>query len=278
MSQQPSLSLMPADVDFPRRGRIAITLGARALAPLLGLLLPAVVLLIWLAAVQQNWLPAQILPAPRSVAAAFLDLVRQGDLGGALRISVWRIAAGFAAGAGLGLLVGAALGLSRGFDIWVGPTIRALAQVPTLGWLPFLILLLGLGETLNIVLVAKASFVPMVISASRAIHAIPASAWDVARVLRLRRGTVLGCLVIPAVLPMLFTGLRHALGSAWVALIVVEMLAADAGVGYLIVWGRTLFQIDVVLAGILTIGVIGFLMDAGLRWVERRVQRWNAHA
>jgi sulfonate transport system permease protein len=116
----------------------------------------------------------------------------------------------------------------------------------------------------------------MVVSSARAIEGIPAASWDVARVLRLRRWTLLRRIVIPAILPMLFTGLRQALGNAWIALIVVEMLAADAGIGYLIVWGRTLFQIDVVLAGIVTIGVIGLAIDGGFRWIERRVGWWAA--
>jgi sulfonate transport system permease protein len=279
MTHQPGLSLRSSELRLSRRGWVGVGPTTRHLAPLAGLLVPALVLLLWQVAVQRAWLPQQILPAPQTVAATFLDLARSGDLTDALRVSLWRIAVGFAAGASAGLLVGTALGLSRRFDIWVGPTIRALAQVPTLGWLPFLILLLGLGESLNLVLIAKASFVPMVVSTSRAIQAIPQATWDVARVLRLRRRTLLLRMLIPAVLPMLFTGLRQALGNAWIALIVVEMLAADAGIGYLIVWGRTLFQIDVVLAGIATIGVIGFAMDVGLRRLERRMRRsGGAHA
>lgn len=275
MSQQ-SLLLRSQPIALPRGVMDGVQARLRPFAPMLGLLVPLLVLVFWVVATRQVWLPAQILPSPKTVAATFVDLVRGGDLADALRISLWRIGVGFTAGAAVGLVVGAGLGLSPRFDAWVGPTVRAVSQVPTLGWLPFLILLLGLGEPLNIVLIAKAAFVPMVVSSARAIEGIPTASWDVARVLRLRRWTLLRRMVIPAILPMLFTGLRQALGNAWIALIVVEMLAADAGIGYLIVWGRTLFQIDVVLAGIVTIGVIGLAIDGGFRWIERRLGWWTA--
>jgi sulfonate transport system permease protein len=277
MTHQPGLSFAPATVSLSRPGWLAVD-GRYGGRVLWALAVPGLLVALWSLAASQTWLPAQILPSPATVGATLLDLARSGDLTGALRISLWRIALGFAGGAVLGLVVGAALGLSDGFDAWVGPTVRAIAQVPTLGWLPFLILLLGLGEPLNLILIGKAAFVPMVVSTSRAIRFIPPAIWDVARVLRLRRITLLRRMVIPATLPMVFAGLRQALGNGWIALIVVEMLAGDAGVGYLIVWGRTLFQIDVVIAGMLIIGVIGFAMDAGLRAVERRLRRWDAVA
>ena len=80
---------------------------------------------------------------------------------------------------------------------------------------------------------------------------------------------------MPAALPTIFGGVRLALSSAWVALIVVEMLAATEGVGYMMVWGRTLFQVDIVIAGMIVIGVIGLAMDSALARVERYMRRWE---
>jgi sulfonate transport system permease protein len=168
-----------------------------------------------------------------------------------------------------------ALGVSATLDAYVSPTIRALAQIPTLGWLAVLILLLGLGEPLNIVLIAKSCFVPVVLNTTAAIRGVPVQYREVARTLRLRPRTVLLRLLLPATLPRLFTGVRQALGQAWIALVMVEMLADSEGVGYLITWGRTLFQIDVVLSGILVIGIIGLVLDRALAWSERRLQRWS---
>lgn len=237
--------------------------------------LPACALLAWQITAAMEWLPVQILPSPRLVLTTLGELLRGGDIAAALAISLWRIALGFAIGASCGLLLGAAIGVSQTLDDYLGPTFKALAQIPSLGWLPILILVFGLDETLKLVIIAKASFVPTVFATSQAIRNVPRQYLEAGRVLRLRRRTFLTKLLIPATLPTVFGGLRMALSSAWTALIVVEMLAATEGVGYMMVWGRTLFQIDIVIVGMLVIGVLGFAMDAGLSRIERSLRLWE---
>jgi sulfonate transport system permease protein len=238
-------------------------------------MLPALLLLAWQVTASQAWLPVQILPPPRLVAATLVDLVREGDIAAALKISLWRIAFGFSVGASWGLAFGTLLGVSQTLEDYFGPLFKALAQIPSLGWLPILILVFGLDETLKIVIIAKASFVPTVLATSQGIRNIPRQYLETGRVLRLRRRTLLFKLLIPATLPTVFGGLRLALSSAWIALIVVEMLAATEGIGYMMVWGRTLFQIDIVIVGMLVIGVFGFAMDAGLSRIEQRLRLWE---
>lgn len=245
---------------------------------LLPLALPAAVLIAWQIAASLQLLPVQILPPPSLVAATAIDLVRGGEILDGLRISVWRIGVGFAIGAGSGLAFGALLGLSRTVEDYVGPTFKLLAQIPSLGWLPILMLILGLDETLKFVLIAKASFVPTVIATSESVKQIPPQYRDVARVLQLPLQSYLRRLVLPATIPGIFGGLRTALSHAWIALIVVEMLAATEGVGYMMVWGRTLFQIDIVIVGMVVIGLIGLAMDTGLSRIERRLRLWEPTA
>lgn len=237
--------------------------------------LPALVLLVWQVTSAREWLPVQILPSPRLVLTTLGELLRGGDIASALAISLWRIALGFAIGASGGLLLGILIGVSKTLDDYLGPTVKALAQIPSLGWLPILILVFGLDETLKLVIIAKASFVPTVFATSQAIRNVPTQYLEAGRVLRLRRRTYLTKLLIPATLPTMFGGLRIALSSAWIALIVVEMLAATEGVGYMMVWGRTLFQIDIVIVGMLVIGLLGFAMDSGLSRVERALRVWE---
>lgn len=260
---------------LPRR---RLRRSGRALAKmppfLLPLLLPLVILLLWQIAAVGGWLAPQILPAPLTVAGTFLDLLRSGDIEAGLAISLRRIVTGFALGASLGLAVGIALGRSPRLEQYLGPSLRAFAQVPSLGWLPFLMLIFGLGETLNYVIIAKASFVPIALNTSVGIRNIPSHYLELARVLRLRRSTLMLRVIVPGALPTIFSGVRLALSHAWIAMVVVEMLADTAGVGYMMTWGRTLFQIDVVIVGMIVIGAIGFLMDNGLRRIERRLQRW----
>lgn len=237
--------------------------------------LPVAVLLLWQVTTAYRWLPAQILPPPAMVAATLIDLARDGEITANLRISLWRISSGFAAGVTAGLAFGTLLGMSRTLDLYLGPSFRALAQIPSLGWVPILLLIFGLDEIVKILIVAKACFVPTVVATSEGIRAVPRQYIEVAKVLRLPRRSVVFKLLAPAALPTIFSGIRLALSHAWISLITVEMLAATEGVGYMMVWGRTLFQIDIVIAGMVIIGVIGLCLDAGLARIERRLRRWT---
>jgi sulfonate transport system permease protein len=256
----------------PRRRGKAGAMFPRAALPWL---LPLGVLLLWQVATSAGWLAPQILPSPATVAATFVDLITGGDIVEGLAISLRRITVGFAIGAVTGLAAGIALGRSVRLEQYFGPSLRAIAQVPSLGWLPFLMLIFGLGETLNYVIIAKACFVPIVLNTSAGIRNLPAPYLEMARALRLRRSTMMMRVIVPGALPSVFSGVRLALSHAWIAMVVVEMLADTAGIGYLMTWGRTLFQIDVVIVGMILIGAIGFLMDSGLRHIERRLQRWR---
>lgn len=238
------------------------------------LVLPAALLVLWQIASSQGWLAPQILPAPAIVLGTFVDLMRSGEILAGLRISLWRISMGLAIGVSVGLALGILIGVSQQARAYLEPTLRALFAIPTLGWIPILILVFGIEEALKVFIVAKAVLVPIVINTAEGIRNIPASYQEVADTLRLCPSTRLFKLILPASLPTIFTGLRLAVSSAFIALIVVEMLAAAEGVGYMMTWGRTLFQIDIVIVGMIVVGVIGFGLDAGLRRVERKISRW----
>ena len=250
-------------LPLPRPSRIALPL-----------IVPALVLVAWQITAQRGLLPPQILPPPALVASTFADLIRGGDIASALQISLWRVGMGFLIGSAAGLALGAAMGMSRVIEDYCGPLFRAFAQVPSLGWVPILILIFGLDEIVKYLIIAKACFVPAAVATAQGIRNIPRQYLEVASVLRLSRRSVLIKILLPGALPTIFGGLRLALSHAWIALIVVEMLAATEGVGYMMVWGRTLFQIDIVIVGMVLIGVIGLLMDLGLTRLESRLRQW----
>jgi len=270
----PPLALVSLVKPRAKPGRRSEAL-AKLASSLLPWLLPLCLLASWQIATSAGWLAPQILPSPATVASTFVDLVIGGDMLTSLAISLRRITVGFALGAVTGLAAGIALGRSARIEQYFGPSLRAVAQVPSLGWLPFLMLIFGLGETLNYVIIAKACFIPMALNTSAGIRNLSPQHLEMAHALRLRRRTMMLRVIVPGALPSIFSGIRLALSHAWIAMVVVEMLADTAGVGYLMTWGRTLFQIDVVLVGVILIGAIGFLMDSGLRQVERRLQRWR---
>jgi len=249
---------------------------ARAAAPALWLLVfPLGVLSIWQWGSTAGWLPEQILPKPGEVLKALIEMTRSGELGTHAGISLLRVVYGFATGAVLGLVLGAAMGLSRTVDDYVGPLFTAIAQVPALAWIPLAMLLLGIGEALKVVVIAKATLVPVVMNTRAGVRNVPRGLIEVGESFRFSVWQTLRLVVLPGAVPPIFTGLRYGLTHAWIALVSVELLASSEGLGYLLVWGRQMFWLDTVLMAMLVIGVIGFVSDKLLAVVERRLQRWR---
>ena len=257
-------------------------LGSRLRAGLgrfsLGWIVPFSLLGVWTLATERGWAPPQILPQPRLVLDTIVELAKSGDLLMNYGISLGRVAAGFFVGSLLGALLGAAMGLSRSVERYVYPLFNALSQVPVLGWLPLAMMMFGIGESLKIVIIAQASLVPVAINVLSGIRRVPAQYVEVANVFEFSRGQFLRKVVLPATVPSLFVGIRYGLTLAWLSLVTVELLASSEGLGFLIVWGRQLFQLDLVLAAIISVGVVGLVLDKSLALLESRLLRWRPEA
>jgi sulfonate transport system permease protein len=236
---------------------------------------PLAILLVWYLAARFEWLPPQILPAPSMVAGTFIDLVKTGELPDNLWISLWRVLAGFALGAAGGLLLGVLMGLSPTARDYLYPTFRLIAQVPSIGWLPLLMMVVGIGESLKIILISKAAFVPIALNTYKGLQNVSTRFIEVARVYRFTRWQLLARVVFPAALPQVWNGIRYGLTHAWLALVAVELLASSEGLGFMIVYGRQLYQLDVVLAAVVVVGAIGFALDKLLALAEQRLLRWR---
>jgi sulfonate transport system permease protein len=263
----PTTTLAPARTD--------LTLSMRVRNFSLGWILPALLFALWKVAAAREWAPSQILPAPRAVGETLLEQVRSGDLFTNAGISLGRVAAGFALGAAIGLTLGIAMGLSRRVEEYLYPLFKAVSQVPVLGWLPLAMMVFGIGETLKIVIIAQASLVPVALNTMKGIRGVPRSYVDVAKVFEFSQAQLLRKVVLPAAVPSIFVGIRYGLTAAWLSLVTVELLASSEGLGFLIVWGRQLFQLDLVLAAILAVGVVGLLLDKGLALAEARLLHWR---
>jgi sulfonate transport system permease protein len=242
---------------------------------IIALLFPLALLALWSVSARFGWLPPQILPSPGEVSAALLDLARNGDLARNTGISLLRVVEGFVSGSLLGLVLGIAMGLSPKTEDYAKPLFTAFAQVPTLGWIPFLMLLVGIGEPLKILVIAKAAFVPVALNTLAGIRAVPPIYAEVGALFRFSRWQLLRKVVLPATVPPIFTGLRYGLTHAWNALVAVELLASAEGLGYLLVWGRQMFWLDTMMGAMLIIGIVGFVLDRIMATLEARLQRWR---
>ena len=250
----------------------------RAGYALTGLLLPALLLGLWQLAVVRVWLPPQILPAPARVWASLLDLYSSGDLQSALEISLGRVAWSCLIGGSSGLLLGLAMGVSRRVRAYLLPTFEVVSQFPVVGWIPLLIIFVGIDEALKISAISIAVVTPVAVNTYKGVANVPRSLLEVARVHGLRLHQVMARVVLPAALPSLFNGVRQGVMQAWLSLVFVELLASSEGIGYLMVWGRQLMQLDLVVVGMIVIGAVGLALDAVLRGLEARLVRWQRGA
>lgn len=234
---------------------------------------PLAVAALWGVASHQHWMSEQILPAPGQVWQSALEF-GSGELWGHLWISLQRLLWGLLAGIASGLLLGTWLGGSRRAQTWVLPTFVALAQIPTLAWIPLFMLFFGIGELLKLVVLIKAVVVPVTLHTLVGVRDAQPKLREAAATLRLPPHLLLRRLLLPAALPAFLAGVRLALATGWTSLLTVELLASSEGIGYLMVWGRQLFMLDLVFLCILLIGLVGALMDRGFSRLERRLLYW----
>jgi sulfonate transport system permease protein len=259
----------------PQAAAVITKKPARARPSLIGWIAPSILLLAWAVASKKEWVAPQILPAPAAVAQTLLEQVRSGELFVNFAISLGRVAGGFALGGLIGVVLGVAMGLSRRVEQYLYPLFNAVSQVPVLGWLPLAMMVFGIGESLKVVIIAHAALVPIAINTLKGIRNVPVAYLDVARSFQFSKRQLLRKVVFPASVPAVFVGVRYGLTQAWLSLVTVELLASSEGLGFLIVWGRQLFQLDLVLSAIIVVGVVGLVLDKGLEKLEARLLRWR---
>ncbi|XBD52665.1 ABC transporter permease [Acinetobacter thermotolerans] len=234
-----------------------------------GLAIPLAVLALWHIATERQWLPEQILPAPQLVWTTTLELWQSGDLQSNFLISAKRIFWSVSLGASIGLILGTWFALSNKAKQLVYPSIQLLAQFPIIAWIPLLMIFLGIDEALKIVAISLAVIAPVLIATFKGIQQVPVRLLEVARVYQFSKLQTLTRVILPASLPAIISGLRQGIMQAWLALVFVELLASSEGIGFLMVWGRQLMQLDIVFMGIIFIGVTGYVLDSVLAVFER---------
>lgn len=237
--------------------------------PLRGAVVPALLVLAWWAAVRSGWSTSPLLVAPEKVWATAVDQVTTGKVFAALGASLWRDLIGFAIGASAGLLFGAVLGASRLFEKLVGPSFHTLKQISLFAWIPLLSVWFGLGDAAKVAFLSLAAFFPVVLNTFEGIRGVPAELLEVARVLRFTTAQRWRRVILPAASPSIFAGIHLGLIYAWLATLGAEyLLVAGQGIGNTMIDGREHFRMDLVLFGVIVVGLVGF----GLNWIASRLE------
>jgi NitT/TauT family transport system permease protein len=217
-----------------------------------------------------RWSGTTVLPPPLEVARAVAELLRKGLLWRYAGDSLLRVAAGYLMAVACGIPVGLLLGWHPAAGATANPVIQLLRPISPLAWIPLAIVWFGTGNAAAIFLIFLASVFPIVVATMNGVAGVPAIYRQAGSNFGLSTSAVLRRVVLPAALPHVLIGLRISLGVAWLVIVAAEMIAVNSGLGYLIIDARNAGKrYDLVIAGMLIIGVIGLALDSLVRRLER---------
>lgn len=240
----------------------------------LGALVPLAIFAAWQFAATSGAFSVTQLPAPSDVLWATGDLLSRGVLWGHIAISVQRVVLGFLIGAGIALVLGSIVGLSKGMSQLLMPTIGALRAVPSLAWVPLLLIWMGIYEEPKITLVAIGAFFPVFTTVSSGFAAVDRKLLEVGRAYGLRGVRLALTIFLPAAAPTIFSGLRLGLAQSWLFLVAAELIASSQGLGFLLLDSQNTARTDILFMAIILLAVLGKLSDVIVGVIERRSLRW----
>ena len=239
-----------------------------------GLFLPVFALILGEILVKNGFIQPYLLPAPSSLWDSFLEL-STGDLWLHIWTSTWRVFLGFFIGSSLALIFAILVGLNKQAEDFLQPSFSALKSIPSLAWIPLLLLWLGIDETSKITLIAIGAFFPTYTNTVAAIQGVDRKLIEVAQVYRLKYLQQIKEIILPAASPGILTGLRNSLSLAWMFMIAAELIAATQGIGYLLSDGRETSRPDIVIIAIILLAVLGKITDSLMKLAENWLLRWR---
>ncbi|HEY0219265.1 MAG TPA: ABC transporter permease, partial [Afipia sp.] len=232
-----------------------------------------------------KWVDPAMLPAPIDCALSWKRWII-GQAGGrsldsyngtwlpSVLYSVERVVHGFAIACAIGIPTGIMIGWFRSFSI-LDPTIQLFRPVPITAWLPFSIALFGVQNKSALFLIALAAVYPIILSSSQGARDAAPLLVRAAKMLGARNWTMLSRVVVPSALPTIFVGLRLGVGAAWTAVVIAEMVSVKTGLGYVLWDAYYLGRMDIVIADMVSIGLLGFFSDMFIVWLRARVIKWQ---
>jgi taurine transport system permease protein len=237
-------------------------------------------LVLWWVATHYGWIRDIFLPRPERIFTSFAEAWR-GDIQGGKPLSehfwwsLYRVFAAFVLACVTAIPVGIAMGVSRIARGIFDPPIEFYRPLPPLAYLPLIVIWFGIEETAKIVLIYLACFAPLAMAARAGVRGVMIEQINAAYSMGASQWQVIWHVVIPAAMPEIFTGMRIAIGFGWTTLVAAEMVAATAGLGQMVLNASNFLRTDVVIMGIVVIGVVAYLFDLLMRYIERAVVPWK---
>jgi NitT/TauT family transport system permease protein len=263
----------------------------------LGLIVPVFAITEWQMVVSLGWVNSQILPGPLEVAqkwlayllplqtfvdyqaanpgASWLAWAVSGELPVDSVNSLYRVLVGFVVGAGLALPLGLGMGVSRAMYAWCNPLVQLLRPIPPIAYIPLSILWFGLGNPPAVFLIALGAFFPVLMNTIAGVRQVDSIYIRAARNLGAGQLTLFWRVILPSAVPYILTGVRVGIGTAFIVVIVAEMIAVNNGLGFRILEGREYFWSAKIMAGMITIGLLGLAIDVGMTRLNNYLLRWH---
>ena len=249
------------------------------------LLLPAAFLLVWHFAVEGRWVTEGLIPSPAQVLRSWYTWIfGTGKMTLSPYSGTWldnvlyssrRVLQGFGLAALIAIPLGLMIGWNRLVARVVDPTIQLLRPVPITAWLPFAIAVFGIYDASALFLIGLGAFFPIVVNTTHGVRDTNLLLLRAAGMMGAGPGTVLAKVVFPSALPAIFTGLRLGIGVAWTAVIVAEMIAVKSGLGYVLWDAYYVGRMDICVATMISVGLLGFISDRLIVYASRFVLRWR---
>jgi NitT/TauT family transport system permease protein len=255
-----------------------------------GLVVPAAIIAFWQFIAMMGWVNPQVLPSPVAVVEKWvayllpLQPYAEGSklawyFSGELIIdslgSMYRVLVGFVIGAGLALPIGLAMGASNRVYAWLNPLFQLLRPIPPIAYIPLSILWFGLGNPPAVFLIALGAFFPVLMNTIAGVRQVDSIYLRAARNLGANQRTMFLRVILPASVPYILAGVRIGIGTAFIVVIVSEMIAVNNGLGFRILEAREYFWSDKIIAGMITIGLWGLAIDVGMNRLNNHLLRWH---
>lgn len=231
----------------------------------------AILIGVWeLAFLASDFSPA-LFPSPYQAFLALIEMCKDGTLAENIATSMYRFAAGYISAIVVAVILGLILGRLPGVFKYVNPSLQLLRPISPTAWMPFIVLLFGIGDVPAIVIIFIAAFFPVLLSTVSAVGGIDPIYLKVSRNFGIQQPQLLWKVIFPAAFPQIANGIHLALGTAWIFLVAGEMVGAQSGLGYQIIDARNNIRADILLATIFVIGIIGLLLDTLLKLLEKQI-------
>lgn len=233
----------------------------------------AILILIWQILFSVSSYNKTLFPSPKMAFDALLEMIENGKLFENIKTSMYRFVVGYSISVVSAVILGLILGRIPKVFQYVNPALQLLRPISPTAWMPFIVLLFGIGDVPAIVIIFIAAFFPVLLSTVSAVGNIDPIYLKVSKNFGIKQPALTWKVIFPAAFPQIANGIHLALGTAWIFLVAGEMVGAQSGLGYQIIDARNNIRADILLATILVIGVIGILLDSILKFIEKTIMK-----